>query len=126
MQPDTNAQIPLEDADPSDPNNARMPVAQDAAQPASADLQTNPPSVALPLTSGTGQGFNAPDASTTPPVDLTTGQTASGQPAPTPAATPDNAPDPQVGNIDRDALDGERAPAGSQANAEAVASTGPV
>lgn len=131
MQSDINAQVPPADSNPadsnpSDPNNARMPAAQDAAQVTSADMQTNPPSVPLPLTSTTGQGFNAPDTPATPAVDLTTGQTLSGQSAPASSAMPSAAPDPQVGNIDRDALDGERAPAGSQVNAEAVASTGPV
>ena len=105
-----------------------MPPYQDAGQtPTDAlnpDLQTNPPNVALPLTGSTGQGFNAPDAGTglMPAADLNAPRPS----APAVRAMPDDAQTPPVGSIDRDALDGERAPAGSQANAEAVASTGPV
>ena len=116
---DTNSDTNL-----SDPNDAPLPPAQDAGQmPVNPDLQTGPPTVALPLTGSTGQGFNTPDAlaGTMPTADLN----APAQTAPT-NATPSDAPLPAVGSIDRDALDGERAPAGSQANAEAIASTGPV
>jgi hypothetical protein len=97
-----------------------LPEAQDAGHaPRITDVHTRPPLVPPPLTSSTGTGFNAPDAGISPP-DQSGSQPTTSQPE----ALRNTLPKP--GNIDRDALVGEESGPGSQANAEAVASTGPI
>ena len=95
-----------------------LPAAQDAGQiPVKpGDLQTGPPRVAPPLTSATGTGFNAPDAGIglpEQPIDPMVGN-----PGPMAITRPSEMP-----AVDRDALAGENAGAGSQADAEAINST---
>lgn len=103
-----------------------QPPAQDAGQNLSAapDLHTSPPTEPLPLTSSTGMGFNTPDAGTGVPDN--SGSAGAGTSTTAPSRAGGDAPLPGVGNVDRDALAGEIKGAGSQANAEAVSSTGPV
>ena len=110
----------------SDPMAQPLPPAQDAGQNVSAapDLHTGIATEPLPLTSSTGTGFNAPDAGTGVPDN--SGSAAGGTATTTAAQAGGDAPLPGVGNIDRDALAGEMKGAGSQANAEAISSTGPV
>ena len=98
-----------------------LPAAQDAGQIAvsAEDLQTQPPQIPLPLTSSTGTGFNAPDAGTGMPGQQQDASANSAEPIST--ASHDSAT-----TDDKDALAGEKAGAGSQANAEAVSSTGPI
>ncbi len=109
----------------SDPMAQPLPPAQDAGQNVSAspDLHTGIATEPLPLTSSTGTGFNAPDAGTGIPDN--SGSAAGGMATATAPAGGD-APLPGVGSIDRDTLAGEMKGAGSQANAEAISSTGPI
>ena len=109
----------------SNPMAQPLPPAQDAGQNVSTapDLHTGIATEPLPLTSSTGTGFNAPDAGTGIPDNS---GSAAGGTSTTTAPTSGDAPLPDVGNVDRDALIGERQGAGSQANAEAISSTGPV
>src|SRR5438046_1398183 len=103
-----------------------LPTAQDAGQaPLDPNVQTRPPEVQPPLTSSTGTGFNAPDAGAAP-VDRAGKQHDARDVSQDRAATPPDGPQPKPGNIDRDALAGEKAGAGSQAGAEAVSSASSV
>src|SRR4051812_15874015 len=88
-----------------------LPEAQDAGHTLrNTDVQTRPPIVPPPLTSSTGTGFNAPDAGTSP-----TGQSAPQAAGLQPETSRDTLP--QSDNFDRDALAGQEAGPGSQANA---------
>ena len=106
----------------ADPMAQPQPPAQDAGlnNSSAPDLHTSPPTADLPLTSSTGTGFNTPDAGTgVPDNSSNAGGTAA-------STSTDNTSLPGAGNVDRDALAGQNKGAGSQANAEAVSSTGPI
>lgn len=129
---------PAQGANPANSDNMTadlmaqpQPPAQDTGQTSGAmpDLHTSPPTEPLPLTSSTGTGFNTPDAGTgvtDNSASADKGASNTGSSGGTGQTEGGNATSPGAGNIDRDALAGQNKGAGSQANVEAVSSTGPV